>query len=99
RHRARRSTQIAAGVAALVLCAPLASGQQQAHHQDRLACEHSFESAVRLEQAGQLRDAQKMLLGCTKNLCDRFLQYQCIARYAEMDADIPSVVPIVTDED
>jgi hypothetical protein len=59
-------------------------------------CVSAYQGAMKLEQEGHLRDAQRMLLNCAKATCGAVLRQQCLARHTQLDQDIPSVVPIVT---
>jgi hypothetical protein len=63
------------------------------------ACTTAYENARQLEQAGHLRQARDSLPACAKAICGSELQAMCLALYGRIDSDIPSVVPVVTDED
>jgi hypothetical protein len=52
---------------------------------------------MQLEAASRLREAQDMLGSCMKASCGAVRQ-QCAARYTQLESDIPSVIPLVTDE-
>src|SRR5262249_41347971 len=44
------------------------------------------------------REAKELLLACAKPACGTFLSQKCAAKYMQLDADIPSIVPLVTDD-
>lgn len=62
------------------------------------ACSSAFRAAEASEQAGRLRRAKERLFLCAQPLCPRAIRHQCGARYTQIDAEIPSVVPVVQDE-
>lgn len=45
-----------------------------------------------------MRGARTLFLACSRPECGPFLQQECVARTSRLDDDIPTVVPIVTDE-
>jgi len=61
------------------------------------ACKSAYKSAQQLESASRLGQAREALLGCVKATCGA-LRQKCAERYAQLESDIPSVIPIVTDE-
>jgi hypothetical protein len=61
-------------------------------------CVAAFRSAQEHEQAGQLADAKQQWLKCARATCGSFLKQECTTRYTQLDTDIPSVVPVVTDD-
>lgn len=60
-------------------------------------CAEVYDGALKLERAGKLREASGALQSCARSTCDVFVQHQCTMRYARLEAEIPSVVPVVTD--
>src|SRR5215471_3056729 len=95
----RTMLRLCVGVAAIVLWAQPARSQSR---QSRLpathtACVNAYRSALKLEQAGKLHDAQKQLIACGRAACGEFLHNQCTVRYSRIEAEMPSVVPVVTD--
>jgi hypothetical protein len=65
---------------------------------DERACAAAYQSAQEREQAGHLREAKELLQTCAKSTCGSFLRHACTTRFAQVDSDIPSVIPVVTDE-
>src|SRR5438105_4198057 len=74
-----------------------AAPQASAFPEDQ-ACLTAFRAAEASEQAGRLRVAKERLFLCAQPLCARAIRRQCALRFAQLDADIPSVVPVVQDE-
>jgi hypothetical protein len=70
-----------------------ASRREEGH-----ACGVAFAKAQEREKAGQLRAARDLWAACARPSCIPFLRQECTTRYTQLDADIPSVVPVVTDE-
>jgi hypothetical protein len=95
-----RAWQIGALGAALCLCAKPGStepdkGKASA---ERRACGITYRSAIQLEQSGHLRQAKDLLLSCSKTSCGAVIKQRCAGHYARLESDIPSVVPLVSDE-
>jgi hypothetical protein len=65
---------------------------------DERMCAAALRSAQQREQAGRLREAKEALATCAKPACGLFVQEDCASRYARLGADIPSIVPVVTDD-
>jgi hypothetical protein len=83
--------------AAVVLCAIPAKGKDK---DTRVACNTAYgeyKSAQANEQAGRLRAARDQYQSCSRATCAGLIQ-KCSAKYAALIADLPSVVPVVTDE-
>jgi hypothetical protein len=87
--------QIGAGVAVMVLCAPV--GHAAPTGNARMVCVSAYRTAVKLEQASHLREAQKAFAACARVTCDQFMRKECMSQHNQLDSDIPSVVPVVTD--
>ena len=64
---------------------------------DRQACVQSYYKAKESIQAGRLLDAKEPLSRCARPACGSFLQQECTALYIQMENDVPSVVPVVSD--
>lgn len=84
---------VASGAAAL-LYATVAHGA----HSRAAACKAAYKRAQQSEKAGQLREAQALLLTCAESTCGAFVQQACTTRYTRLDGDIPSIIPMVTDD-
>src|SRR4051794_17507960 len=63
------------------------------------ACFAAFRGAEMQIQAGQLRAAKERFLACSQSICAKFLQRQCAQRYSQLEPEIPSVIPLVSDAD
>lgn len=61
------------------------------------ACTATYKAATEREQSGHLREASKLWLACAKEACGS-LMGQCSSRYAELEFDTPTVIPLVTNE-
>src|SRR5579859_6934048 len=92
-----RTFQMGALGVALLFCARSGSSQTD-RTAVRRACSTAFKTAKQLEQSGHLVQAKDQFLSCAKTACGAVLRSQCTSRYTQLDSDIPSVVPLVTDE-
>jgi hypothetical protein len=93
RHSLSRALHVTAAVGASIFFAhpgaALAAGSK--------SCTAAYKNGVKLEQASQLREAQKAFSACSKAACGAAVRRECIMRYGQLGSDIPSVVPVVTD--
>jgi hypothetical protein len=62
------------------------------------ACVDKYKSGLDNEQAGRLKQARELFIGCAKASCGSPLRDECTTRFTQLSTDIPSVVPVVTDE-
>jgi hypothetical protein len=60
-------------------------------------CQAALASSQELEQAGHFKEAREVALGCTRSACNNAIQVQCEARFERLEAETPSIVPVVTD--
>src|SRR5262245_26706703 len=97
RNLVRRALPVGA-LGVVVLVAPMKGNGEPERAKDRPACASAFKAAKELEEGSHLRRAKEMLLSCAKPSCGALLRQQCASHYAQLEADIPSVVPLVTDE-
>jgi hypothetical protein len=65
---------------------------------EKHACAAAYTKAQERAQAAHLREAKELLSKCARATCGTFLHQECTTLYTQLDADIPSVVPLVTDE-
>jgi hypothetical protein len=87
------------GALGAALCLSAKPGETQDRGKaERRACANTYKNALQLEQAAHLRRAKEMLLSCARASCGALVKQQCMARYTQLESDIPSVVPLVTDE-
>src|SRR5262249_10858652 len=104
KHFVRRTVQLAACGLATLLCAPGANGEptskegKEASKADKRACKVSYKTAKEREKALRLREANELYLACAKATCGAFYKQVCTTRFAQLQSDIPSIVPVVTDE-
>jgi hypothetical protein len=61
------------------------------------ACTSAYQAAERLERENHLLAATKSWQACAKAACGAFLHHECTFRHAQVEGDIPSVVPVITD--
>lgn len=103
-HRIHRSFPVAACGAVVLLCAASGSGATPTKPAASAApsagsneCVDAHTKAVERQQSGHLREARTLFESCAKPTCDKYLQQECTTQATQLDADIPSVVPVVTD--
>jgi hypothetical protein len=65
---------------------------------DKKACGGALKNAKEAQQANHLREAQTLLMSCVKATCSAFVKQGCLTRYNQLENDIPTIVPVVTDE-
>ena len=65
---------------------------------DKKACTDAYTQAQEKAQTAHLREAKELLAKCAKVVCGSFLQKECGTLYTQLEADIPSIVPLVTDD-
>jgi hypothetical protein len=90
----------------VLLPAPAQAGKRAHHnagaaavaHEEIVACEAAYVGAQEREQSSHLVDAKTLWLRCARPSCGPFFQQACTASFARLEADMPSVVPVVTDE-
>jgi hypothetical protein len=88
-----------AGALGALLLAGAAPARAEADHAaDERACTAALRSAQQREQAGRLREAKEALAACARPVCGLLVQEDCASRYAQLGKDIPSIVPVVTDD-
>jgi hypothetical protein len=89
----------ATAIALLVALLPAGAWAKDrpARHGDHKACDAVYRRAQSKAKAAHLREAKELLQRCARTTCGTFLMQACTARYTQLDADIPSVVPVVTD--
>jgi hypothetical protein len=62
------------------------------------ACVDNYKTGLENEQSGHLRQARELFIKCSKAACGSPLRDECTTRFTQLSTDIPSVVPMVTDE-
>jgi hypothetical protein len=78
--------------AALILTASPARAEPKATDAEAQACATAYTKAQQSEQAGHLREAKDTLLACTRSVCGKLLEKECLARYNRLSSDIPTIV-------
>ena len=58
----------------------------------------AYKSAIDAEKAGHLREARETLRTCAEATACAGLAPKCAAKYTQLGADMPSIVPIVADD-
>ncbi len=99
RHLVQRTLQLGAcGAASVLLFATQA--QAAAGAKEKKACMAAYtayKGAVASEKAGHLREAREQLQTCEQSSCPGLIP-KCTAKYAQISSQMPSVVPVVTDD-
>jgi hypothetical protein len=98
--RWRRSIPTMLVALALVPHAASAKAKRAPHAKTKpvpAACTAAYHRAQSLEQASQLREAEKVWLSCARPTCGAFLAHECTFRHAQVEGDIPSLVPTLSD--
>lgn len=103
--RAKQCLSNYATVAAVLLLLPQAAmakkdkrDKKSASPESANACVDKYKSGLDNEQAGHLKQARELFIGCAKASCGSPLRDECTTRFTQLSTDIPSVVPMVTDE-
>jgi hypothetical protein len=91
-----RTLQIGACGVTLLLWTAAGHGEPKATKSKR-ACTAIYKSAQERERAGKLREATQLLSTCTSS-CVPVQKKKCAARSTHIEAEIPSIVPSVTDD-
>ena len=94
-----------AAVAAVLLLSPQA-GFAKKEKRDKKSglpesvnsCVDKYKSGLDNEQAGKLKLARELFIGCAKASCGSPLRDECTTRFTQLSTDIPSIVPVVTDD-
>ena len=65
---------------------------------DARACQVAFETGQKKEEIGRLVEASQLFAQCAEESCGVSLFHDCIVRSTRISTALPSVVPIVVDE-
>jgi hypothetical protein len=65
---------------------------------DRRSCVVVYKAAEKLASSSHLRRAKELMLACAKPACGVPLRRSCLLRAAQLQEDIPTIVPVVTDD-
>lgn len=93
-----RAFRIGLCAAAIVCAGAPAQAQDKPSKKEKKACTAAYKSGQERQQSGHLRQAREQYSACMKATCSKAVQKQCTARYNDVSSDIPSIVPLVTDE-
>jgi hypothetical protein len=97
-HLIGRAFRIGACAATIAFCAAPVGSQDKPTKKDKRACAAAYKSAQERQQANHLREARDLYLACKKAACSKAIRQQCTASYIAVAEDIPTVVPLVTDD-
>ena len=94
---------VAAAAAALVLggAAPAVARPSWRHALARTEsplCGASYTRGVERAREARLREASELFGVCARTACNEDMRRECAARRAQLEADTPSLVPLVTDD-
>ena len=64
---------------------------------EKEACAKSYEAAQRFRKKGQLRASRRELLECARATCPAVLSTDCASWLRDLDAALPTIVPVVRD--
>src|SRR5438105_191928 len=62
------------------------------------ACVDNYKTGLDKEQSGHLQQARELFIRCSKAACGSPLREECTTRFTQLSTDIPSIVPVVTDD-
>jgi hypothetical protein len=67
-------------------------------HAESPACSASYARALERVREARLNEASEAFAVCSRAVCSEETRRECSTRRAQLDADIPSLVPLVTDD-
>ena len=94
----RRMVQVGACAAGLALLASPVYGAPKRSN-GNTSCVAAYKDADAMAKTGKLREAKTTMLKCTPASCGSNLRRECARRVSEFEADIPTIIPIVMNED
>jgi hypothetical protein len=92
---------IALAAASALVAAPAAARPSWSHAVPRAespVCGASFARAGERAKEARLKDAGELYAQCARATCSEDTRRECAARRAQIEADTPSLVPLVTDD-
>ncbi len=99
-HYSKRSSfSLLCGGALALFWAPPANSAPTPKKKEATACVAAYQQAQESRTSGKLRQADELLQSCVKESCGAAVAQQCRAALAQLELDIPSVIPVVTDRD
>jgi hypothetical protein len=90
-----RAIQLGAGGAAMLLCTTVADAKDS-----KRVCTPpyvAYKSAQERQKAGQIHEARELLQTCIDSACGGLVP-KCQALYDKLKSELPSVIPVVTDD-
>ncbi|MDB4934896.1 MAG: uncharacterized protein JWP87_1868 [Labilithrix sp.] len=93
-------TGIMCGVAALIASSNASAAPRQktaSSPKPPNQCAAAYKTAQEREEAGRLLAARALAVSCAKVSCGMTLMEQCAAMHAQIESDLPSFLPVVTD--
>jgi hypothetical protein len=90
------------GVGLLLSAGPAGARESWRHvlaRADNPVCSAAYTHALERVQEAHLKEARELFAQCARATCSELTRRECAARHAQLDADIPSVVPLVTDDE
>jgi hypothetical protein len=95
-HRTRASI-VCVCVCGVLVIASIAGARRASAAEDDRACSAAYARAQERERGAHLLEARELLQTCAKASCGKVLYEACTAMFTQIEADIPSIVPVVTD--
>ncbi|HEY2516345.1 MAG TPA: hypothetical protein VGI39_35985 [Polyangiaceae bacterium] len=95
-HRVRRLSALVLCGGALLLCAGTSEGANKGKRANPAVCDAALRSALNRSAGGRLREARELFRECARPVCGATVARQCTAHALDLEADIPTIVPVVT---
>ena len=94
----RRTFPIGALAATILLWSVPGHGASKRAKKAKNACAAAHTRAQAREKAGKLREAREVFSTCAAAQCGRAIKKDCAARYAQLETEIPSIIPVLVDD-
>ena len=97
----QRGIALAAAGAMLSFAAPAVARSSWRHalaHAESPLCSASYTRAADRAREARLKEASELYALCARAACSEDMRRECAARRAQVEADTPSLVPLVTDD-
>ncbi len=92
-----RSTRYLVASLGIALSLGVVPAVARADAGEKEACAKSYEAAQRFRKKGQLRASRRELLECARATCPAVLSTDCASWLRDLDAALPTIVPVVRD--
>jgi len=96
KHFFVRAFRIGACGVVVLLCAT--RGNSEPEPLTKRACKVAYKNALAREESGRLREAKELFSQCSSATCGK-VRAECKSSYTRLNSEIPSVVPLVTDDE